>query len=272
MSVVCADNLEILRGLDTGALDLIYVDPPFGTGKTRSGRGGAFEDRLALEAYLGWIRPRLVEMHRVLKPTGSLFVHLDWRAVHYVKVELDGIFGLGSLVNEIVWTYSVGGKGRRTFGRKHDTILWYARGPAYAFYPERVRVPRKAGSHMKVVVDQDGREVQIKRDRRTGKIYSYPVHAGKIPDDTWTDIETLNRGDRQRTGWPTQKPEALLERIMLATTLPGDHVADFCCGSGTLAVVAERLGRRFLAVDVSDEACRITRSRLARVASSAPSP
>jgi len=157
-------------------------------------------------------------------------------------------------------------KSRRAFGRKHDTILWYARGPEHAFYPEAVRVARKPGSHMRIVRDGDGREVQVKRDRKTGKLYRYPVSAGKIPEDYWTDIETLNRGDRQRTGWPTQKPEALLARIILATTRPGDLVGDFFCGSGTTAAVADRLGRRFIAVDSSEEAIRLTRARLAQPA------
>src|SRR5262249_40391063 len=160
--------------------------------------------------------------------------------------------------------YSVGGKSRRAFGRKHDTILWYARGPAYRFYPEQVRVPRKPGSHMRVVRDELGRPVQVKRDARTGKLYRYPVDAGKVPEDYWTGIETLNRGGRERTGWPTQKPEALLRRIILATTRPGDLVADFFCGSGTTAAAAQALGRRWLAVDVSKEAVAITRARLAR--------
>jgi DNA modification methylase len=264
MSVICRDSLEVLRDLEGSVIDLVYVDPPFATGRTRVGKGGAFDDAFELQEYMGWLRPRLVELHRVLKPTGSLFIHLDWRTVHYVKVELDQVFGLGGLVNEIIWCYSVGGKSSRFFGRKHDTILWYARGKEFAFYPDRIRIPRKAGSHMRVIRDESGREIQLKRDRKTGKVYAYPVHAGKIPEDYWTDIETLNRGDRQRTGWPTQKPEALLARIVEATTKPGDLVADFFCGSGTTAVVAQRLGRRFLAVDSSPEAIAITRERLSR--------
>jgi DNA modification methylase len=260
--VLQKDNLEVLADLPDASVDLIYVDPPFGTGARRQGPAGSFADRNGTTAFVAWMRPRLQAFHRVLRTTGSLFVHLDFRTVHHVKVALDTLFGEDALVNEIVWCYSVGGKGRRSFGRKHDTILWYARSADYAFYPERVRVPRKAGSHMRVVRDADGRAVQIKRDKKTGKIYSYPVDDGKIPDDTWTDIETLNRSDRERTGWPTQKPAALLRRIILATTQPGDLVADFFCGSGTTVAVAAELGRRTLAVDVSPEAVAITRSRL----------
>jgi DNA modification methylase len=261
--IVCRDNLAVLAELPEASLDLVYVDPPFGTGARRVGRGGSYDDgRDDVGAFLEFLRPRFEGFRRVLKATGSLFVHLDYRTVHYVKVELDRVFGRAALVNEIVWCYSVGGKSRRAFGRKHDTILWYGRTTDHAFYPERVRVPRKPGSHMRVVTNSDGRPVQVKRDRRTGRIYSYPVDDGKVPEDYWTDIETLNRGDRERTGWPTQKPAALLRRIVLATTQPGDLVADFFCGSGTTAVVAAELGRRYLAVDISPEAVAITRSRL----------
>lgn len=257
-----ADNLEVLADLPDASVDLIYVDPPFATGARRRGAAGSFADQGGAQTFVTWMRPRLLAFHRVLRPHGSLFVHLDFRAVHHVRIVLDAIFGEAALVNEIIWCYSVGGKGRRAFGRKHDTLLWYGRSPDYAFYPDCVRVPRKPGSHMRLMRDADGRPVQLKRDRKTGKVYSYPVDAGKIPDDTWTDIETLNRSDRERTGWPTQKPAALLRRILLATTRPGDLVADFFCGSGTTAVVAAELGRRYLAVDVSAEAVAITRSRL----------
>ena len=270
--VHCGDNLPFLATVPSASVDLVYIDPPFATGRRLRGRGGSFQDPAGVEAHVAWLRPRLAELHRVLSPTGSLIVHLDFRTVHYVKVALDGIFGGDRFVNELVWCYSVGGKSPRAFGRKHDTLLWYARGPGYAFYPDAVRIPRRAGSHMKVVADADGRPVQLKRDARTGKLYSYPVHAGKVPEDWWTDIETLNRSDRQRTGYPTQKPEALLERLIAATTRPGDLVADVFCGSGTAAVVAARLGRRYLAADSSEEAVAITRARLAELARAARIP
>ena len=259
------DALSALAGLRAAGerFDLVYVDPPFATGTRRRGAAGSFADRAGVDPHVDWLRPRLAQLHRVLKPSGSLFVHLDWRTVHHVKVALDGIFGGERFVNEIVWCYSVGGKSPRAFGRKHDTILWYARTAAYAFYPDQVRIARRSGSHMRVVLDADGRPVQLKRDPRSGKLYGYPVHLGKVPEDYWVDIETLNRSDRQRTGYPTQKPEALIERIIAATTQPGDLVADFFCGAGTTPAVAARLGRRYLAVDVSEEAIRITRKRLA---------
>ncbi|HUS68303.1 MAG TPA: site-specific DNA-methyltransferase [Kofleriaceae bacterium] len=276
--LIHGDNLPVLAALPDRAVDLVYVDPPFGTGAPRRAPGGGYADPGGdPDAFVAWLLPRLAECRRVLRPHGSLFVHLDYRAVHYVKVALDRLFGRERLVNEIAWCYSVGGKSRRSFGRKHDTILWYARGREHAFFPDAVRVPRKPSSHMRVVRGPDGTPVQEKTDRRTGKVYRYPVAAGKVPEDWWTDIETLNRGDRERTGWPTQKPERLLERIVAAASAPGMVVADWFAGSGTTAVVAQRLGRRFIAVDREAEAIAVAAARLERAgralaAAGAPPP
>jgi DNA modification methylase len=268
--VVCADNLEILAALPDGGIDLIYLDPPFATGRVRRGSSGVYEDRRPFGDYLDWLDARLRHCHRVLAARGSLFLHLDWRAVHHARVLCDAIFGWERMVNELVWCYSVGGKSPRAFGRKHDTILWYARTEDYAFFPDAVRIPRKPGSHMKVERDASGQPIQVKRDRRSGRIYRYPVAEGKIPEDYWTDIETLNRSDAERTGWPTQKPERLLERIIRATTEPGWLVADFFAGSGTTAAVAARLERRYLSVDSSPEATEIARRRLYPSLASSP--
>jgi DNA modification methylase len=272
--VVHGDSRAVVAALPDACIDAIYIDPPFGTGTIRRGRGSSYADVGGdPAAFVGWLRPWLLGSHRVLRPTGSLFVHLDYRTVHYVKVALDGVFGANRLINELVWCYAVGGKSRRGFGRKHDTILWYARGPAYAFYPDAVRVARRGGSHMRVVAGPDGRPVQEKTDRRTGRVYRYPVSAGKIPEDWWTDIETLNHSDRERTGWPSQKPERLVERIVRATTAPGDRVADWFAGSGTTAAVAQRLGRRFVVADAEAGAIEVIAARLtARRADSSPRP
>jgi DNA modification methylase len=255
--LVHGDNLPILEAAADASLDLVYIDPPFGTGSVRRGRAQlSYRDgRDDPDEFVTWLSPRLEHCRRVLQPHGSLFVHLDYRSVHYVKVALDRLFGRARFNNEIIWGYSVGGKSQRSFARKHDTILWYGRTRDYAFYPDAVRVPRKPNSHMRVVRDADGNLVQEK----TG----YPVHAGKVPEDYWTDIETLNRGSRERTGWPTQKPERLLERIVNAASAHGDVVADWFCGSGTTAVIAHRLGRRFIATDRSEEAVTTTAARLA---------
>jgi DNA modification methylase len=273
--VIHGDSRAVVAALPAACIDTIYIDPPFGTGTVRRGRGAEFSGEGGAGAlysytdvdgdpagFVAWLRPWLADSHRVLRPTGSLFVHLDWRTVHYVKVALDEVFGRDRLINEIVWCYAVGGKGRRGFGRKHDTILWYARGDDHAFHPDAVRVARRAGSHMRVVTGEDGTEVQEKTDRKTGRVYRYPLSAGKIPEDWWTDIETLNHSDRERTGWPSQKPERLIERILLATTAPGDRVADWFAGSGTTAAVARRLGRRFIVADAERGAIDIIERRL----------
>jgi DNA modification methylase len=258
------DSLGLARAWPAATIDLVYVDPPFGTGKVQRGRGGAYADAGGdPEAHVAWLAPWLEASRDALTPTGSLVVHLDWRAVHHVKVHLDRLFGARCFAGEIVWCYAVGGKSRRGFGRKHDTILWYGRTPEWAFHADAVKIARRGGSHMRVVTGDDGQPVQEKTDRKTGRVYRYPVAAGKVPEDWWTDIETLNHSDRERTGWPSQKPERLLERILHATTLPGERVADWFCGSGTTAAVAQRLGRRYVVADREEAAIAITRARLA---------
>lgn len=268
--LVLGDNLSVLEATPDAAVDVIYIDPPFGTGRTWRGgarhpEGGYRDVPDDPERFVAWLGPRLAHCRRVLAGHGSLFVHLDYRSVHYVKVALDHLFGRRRFVNEIIWCYSVGGKSARRFARKHDTILWYARSADYTFFADAVRVPRKPNSHMRVVANEAGELVQEKTDRKTGKVYRYPVSAGKVPEDWWTDIELLNRGDGERTGWPTQKPERLLERVIAATCTPGGLVADWFCGSGTTAVVAQRLDRRFLTVDCEPEAieCALVRLRAA---------
>ncbi|MGE5186785.1 MAG: DNA-methyltransferase [Acidobacteriota bacterium] len=257
--LVHADASAFVTQLVDGELDAIYLDPPFATGVPRRGRGAhRYEDRADdPDAFVAWLSPVLEHSRRALALHGSLFVHLDYRAVHYVKVALDHLFGRARFVNEIAWCYAVGGKSRRGFGRKHDTILWYARGDDWAFYPEAVRVPRRGGSHMRLVGG-----VQEKTDRKTGRVYRYPVHAGKVPEDWWTDIETLNHSDRERTGWPSQKPERLVERVLAAVTRPGDRVADWFCGSGTTAAVAQRTRRRFVVLDREAAAVAVCAKRL----------
>jgi DNA modification methylase len=269
--LVHADNLDVTATLPDGAVDLVYIDPVRRGGprappplqdETRAEPHRYDDTTDDPERFVAWLEPRLAESRRVLALHGSIFVHLDYRAVHYVKVALDRIFGRQRFVNEIIWCYSVGGKSRRMFGRKHDTILWYARTAEYAFFPDAVRVPRKPGSHMRVARTAEGGLVQEKTDRRTGKVYRYPLAAGKVPEDWWTDVELLNQSDRERTGWPTQKPERLLERIVRAASTERALVADWFCGSGTTAAVAQRLDRRFLVVDSAAAAVTCAAERL----------
>ncbi len=269
-----ADNMAVLASLPAESLDLVYIDPPFGTGqlrrldsirtgigtKTRDGFGGRrymfdivssleYRDDLALEEYLSFLEVRLSEIHRVLRPTGSLYLHLDFHTVHYARLILDGLFGPERFLNEIVWAYDYGGRARDKWARKHDNILWYSKSGDWVFNREDIdRIPYMAPGLV-------GKE---KADR------------GKLPTDTWW-MTIVPTNSRERTGYPTQKPVKLLERIIRASSMPGDIVADFFCGSGTTGVAAKRLGRRYLLVDSNPEAIRITTERLNQEAPPAPS-
>jgi DNA modification methylase len=263
------DSLLVAQACRSASINTIYIDPPFGTGNVQRGRGAGAAYRDVdddPQSFVQWLLPWLVESHRVLTETGSIFVHLDYRHVHYVKVALDQLFGRDLFINEIIWCYSVGGKSNRMFARKHDTILWYARSAAWAFYPEQTKVERKTGSHMKVVVDEYGQRMQQKTDKKTGKTYWYPISEGKIPEDWWSDIEVLNHSAGERTGWPSQKPEKLLHRIISATTKPGDVVADWFAGSGTTAAVAAQTQRNFIVADQKDKAIELITARLGAIA------
>jgi site-specific DNA-methyltransferase (adenine-specific) len=235
----CGDNLPFMQRLPAASIDLIYVDPPFVPN--------------CMGKYLDSLRPRLAEMHRLLRPTGSLFVHLDWRTVHHVRLMLDEIFGAANFVNEIIWHYRTGGSAKRWFARKHDSILWYARRIGrHRFYAQR------AGSYRTDGLRRDGDGRPYKRTRR-GRLYFDP--RGPLLADVW-DIPFLSTVSRERTGWPHQKPLALLVRIIEATTRPGDVVGDFFAGSGTTLVAAKQLGRRYVGCEIAPAAVRLARQRL----------
>ena len=216
------------------------------------------------EAYLNWMYENLMAIKAVMSDNASIYVHLDWHIGHYVKILLDEIFGEDRFLNEIIWCYTIGGKGNAFFGRKHDNIFLYTKHSDYYFngYHDSVVTDRKPNSHMKVNVDDDGRTYQEKKDKKSGKIYKYYTDEGKIPEDYWTDIEQLNREDSERAGYSTQKPEKLLERIIAASTDENMIVADFFGGSGVTAAVAARLGRRFVHCDVGINSIQTARDRL----------
>jgi DNA modification methylase len=248
------DCLEIARGLSPGQFRLIYLDPPFFSGKARIGAcpGFHFDDSWpgSLREYLDWLRPRLEAFIPLLLPSGSLVVHLDHHAVHYVKVILDELLGYHRFVNEIIWHYTGGGRSRRQFSRKHDTLLWYARGPDYLFHIDAVRVPYKPTSGY----------ARSGITAASGKKYR-PHPAGTPVDDVW-EIPIINPLARERTGYPTQKPLVLLERIIQALTDPGDLVGDFFCGSGTTLVAARNHDRRWMGIDISEAAIACAQKRL----------
>lgn len=249
-----------------GRLDLIYVDPPFSTGKTFPARVGRGEDSRRPETwrttegyddrwddaatYLEMLSRRLRGMHRLLSPAGSLCLHLDWRMSAYGRLLLDEIFGSDRLINEIVWLYHGPSPNRSSFKRKHDTLLLYGKSRDYFFDSDAVRVPYQPSTIETFAASAKA---------GFGKVPD--LARGKVPEDWWY-FPVVARLHRERTGYPTQKPEALLERIVRAFCPPGGIVGDFFVGSGTTAVVAERLGRRWIACDARPLAIETTYRRL----------
>ncbi len=260
------DNLDILRGFPSGSFDLVYVDPPFNTGRNQSrtrlrtvrdaagdrrGFGGrryrtirlgsrSFAD--VFDDYLAFLEPRLIEAHRLLRPAGSFFLHLDYREVHYAKVLLDSLFGRESFLNEIIWAYDYGARATRKWSPKHDNLLWYAKDPArYTYrYDDIDRIPYLAP-----------RLVGPEKAAR-----------GKTPTDTWWHTIVSPTG-KEKTGYPTQKPLGILERIVRVHSNPGDLLLDFFAGSGTLGEAAVRAGRRAVLIDDNPEALEVMARRLA---------
>ena len=259
-----------------GKVQLIYLDPPFGTGDSFQRRGDKdeesriplFRDDMPEAEYLKWMRTILTGCHTLLSHTGSLYLHIDWRMSAKLRLMLDDIFGPDNFMDEIIWGYKSGGRATRFYPRKHDTILFYRKSRRVYFNIAAVGQPRgpERRNHMKQFVDQDGRVGFSIRSR--GKLYTYYEDDLIYPSDVWTDIEHLQQKDKERLGYATQKPEALLERIILASSKEGDLVCDLFSGSGTTAAVAAKTGRRFLAVDASPLSLITLRKRLLSLASS----
>ena len=257
------DNLHVMRQLPSESIDLIYIDPPFFSGRHYNVIFGdqnelrSFSDiwEGGMLGYLVWLNARLFEMKRLLRKTGSIFVHLDEHAVHYCKIEMDKIFGHSSFVNEVIWHYTGGGRSKRYFSNKHDNILWYSRSGRdgnFFFDVDAVRVPYKETSgYAKGGITS-----------ASGKKYM-PNPKGTPVDDVW-DIPIINPLASERIGYPTQKPEKLLERIVAGCSPEDGIVADFFCGGGTTAAVAQRMGRRWIVGDQSRVAVAITADRLTR--------
>ncbi|WP_286800891.1 MULTISPECIES: site-specific DNA-methyltransferase [Acinetobacter] len=271
-----------------GKVDLIYIDPPFDSKadyRTKvvlpdvelEQRPTVFEQfaysdmwHNGTASYLEMITPRLILMRELLSDTGSIYVHLDWHVGHYVKIVLDEIFGKDNLLNEIIWCFSQGAKSKKMFGRKHNTILFYSKDiNKYNFYADNIKIEMKSGKTSfggRIEVDENNRPYRLvygtKNSDGETRYYKYYLDEGKIPEDYWTDINSLQSGVTERTGYATQKPELLLERIIKASSSENDLIADFNGGSGTTAAVAERLGRRWITSDIGKPACMIMRKRL----------
>ena len=265
------DAAELLKEEYAAKVRLIYLDPPFGTGDTFSVKAGpkgkktavpAYSDRLSEKAYLEMMRQVLELCRDLLTPDGSVYLHVDYRMAAQLRLLMDDIFGKKNFVNEIIWAYKSGGRAKKHFPRKHDNILVYGKSARRYFSIDSVGIPRgpERRNHMKRHVDETGRiSYSI---RSGGKLYKYYEDALVYPSDVWTDIEHLHQRDPERTGYSTQKPEALLRRIILASSKEGDIVADLFSGSGTTAATAAKLNRRWLAVDASQAALMILRKRM----------
>ncbi|MCA9250528.1 MAG: site-specific DNA-methyltransferase [Phycisphaerales bacterium] len=257
--IVCADNLSMMATLADASIDLVYIDPPFMTNTTRvSANGQNYEDRWrgGVDEYRAFLQSRLTEIHRLLKTSGSVYVHIDPRVSHHVRLMLDEIFGVGNFLNEVIWSYRTGGVSTKWFGRKHDTILVYAKSAgSHTFNVRREGAYRTDG----LKLDEEGRPF---KQTKKGRLFFNAD--GPALTDVW-EIPFLSTVSLERTGYPTQKPEALLGRIIQASSLPGDLVADFFCGSGTTLAVAKRMGRKWLGCDESEEAVKIAVGRVGQV-------
>lgn len=270
-TVIHGDNLPVIQSLPDAAFRLIYVDPPFNTGRTQTRQsttmtrstatpGGPEGARVGFQGrsyetvkttltryddtfadYWGFLEPRLIEAWRLLDDRGTLYLHLDYREAHYAKVVLDALFGRECFLNEIIWAYDYGGKAKNRWPAKHDTILVYVKNPkTYYFDSEAVdREPYMA----------------------PGLVTPEKAERGKLPTDVWWHTIVSPTG-HEKTGYATQKPVGILRRIVQASSAPGDWVLDFFAGSGTTGAVAAQLGRRFVLVDANPEAIEIMRTRL----------
>jgi site-specific DNA-methyltransferase (adenine-specific) len=266
--VLLGDNLELLPELDDGIFQLAYLDPPFNTGKVqrrktlatvvaadgdRTGfQGRRYATSVVAESsyadefddYLGFLEPRLREVRRLLSDSATLYVHIDYREAHYVKVLLDELFGRDSFLNEIIWAYDYGARPRRRWPAKHDTILVYVKDPDRYWF--------------------DAEAVEREPYMAPGLVTAEKAARGKLPTDVWWHTIVSPTG-KEKTGYPTQKPEGVLRRIVQASSRPGDWCLDCFAGSGTLGAVAAALGRRFVLMDSNPEAVAVARRRLAAV-------
>ncbi|HEY5044555.1 MAG TPA: site-specific DNA-methyltransferase [Solirubrobacteraceae bacterium] len=263
--ILLGDNLELLPGFADGSFQLIYIDPPFNTGKAQARKtlqtvpdedgdrtgfqGRRYRTRLLAESsyhdlfddYLAFLAPRLEQARRLLAREGTLYFHIDYREAHYCKLLLDEIFGRECFLNEIVWAYDYGARSKRRWPAKHDTILVYVKDPAAYFF--------------------NSEEVDREPYMAPGLVTAEKVAKGKLPTDVWWHTIVPTNG-REKTGYPTQKPAGIVRRMVQASTRPGDWCLDFFAGSGTLGAVAAPLGRRYVLIDSNPEAVEVMRARL----------
>jgi site-specific DNA-methyltransferase (adenine-specific) len=263
--ILLGENLELLPSFDDGSFQLVYIDPPFNTGRAQVRKtlsvvpdedgervgfqGRRYRTRLLAESsysdsfddYLGFLAPRLEEAHRLLCDEGTLYFHIDYREAHHCKLLLDEIFGRECFLNELIWAYDYGARAKRRWPAKHDTILVYVKDPARYFF--------------------DSESVDREPYMAPGLVSAEKAARGKLPTDVWWHTIVPTNGS-EKTGYPTQKPEGIVRRIVQASSRPGDWCLDFFAGSGTLGAVAAKLDRRYVMIDSNPEAVRVMRERL----------
>ena len=255
------DCLDFLPTLGAESADLVYADPPFCSGRNYADEAGSFSDRFgSMENYLDFMRPRIEAMHGILKQTGSIYLHCDQSASHRLRCLLDDIFGANKFRNEIIWCYSNGGRSKSRFCRKHDVIFAYAKGKFPTWTDYRIAARPEYIAQMFTNIDENGRKFRTRK--AGGKQYLYFENDGVTCNDWWADIPPVGVMAHERINYPTQKPVALLERIISASSNEGDVVVDPFCGSGTTGVACSRLGRRFIGCDNSKDAIAVSSARL----------
>ena len=266
--VILGDNLEVLSGFADACFQMVYIDPPFNTGERQTRRSvstvsdeegdrtgfggrryrtdllGESSYRDSFDDYLSFLAPRLQEARRLLDVSGTLYFHIDYREAHYCKLLLDEIFGRDRFLNEIIWAYDFGGRSRRKWPAKHDTILVYVKDPDSYFF--------------------DSDEVDREPYMAPGLVTPEKAARGKLPTDVWWHTIVPTNGS-EKTGYPSQKPEGVIRRMVTASTRPGDWCLDFFCGSGTLGAVAAKTGRRYVLIDSNPEAVDTARERIASI-------
>ena len=262
-SLILGDNLEVLKSLPDNSVDLCYIDPPFFSNRNYAviwgdkGEIRSFEDCWdgGVDTYINWMYKRVEQIHRILKPTGSFYLHCDWHAQAELKVYvLNKIFGVQNFQNEIIWFYRTGGSSKDRFSRKHDTIFWYSKSNKYIFNTQKEKAYTKSKNRKAGIIDYGAGKAEFFQD--DNGVYNW---VNMI--DTW-EISYINSQAKERIGYPTQKPEALLERIIKASSNEGDVVLDCFMGGGTTIAVAQKLGRNWIGIDQSPAAFGVTRARL----------
>lgn len=243
LNILEGENLELLKALPEEEFRLIYIDPPFNTGKTRTDHHGSYTDKF--DDFCEWIEPRIKEARRLLTADGSFFIHMDYREIHYVKVLCDQIFGRKCFQNEIIWQYDFGARQKKKWSTKHDNILWYTKDPKnYIFNLDQVDlIPKMAPG------------LPTSKNRKN-------PHLKMITDVWWNTIVPTN--GKERLGYPTQKPLAIIERIIKVHSKSGDHVLDFFAGSGTTGDAAIKHGRKATLIDNNPDAIAIMKKRFSK--------